>query len=91
MQDVAPSEVNHPFYDTVGFYRDSLPFMPLTVEVQIVTQEPKVQVSEVDRVKQKLIEYSDKISKGEMSFETSFLVSTQRMAIPHSRVVRWAS
>ena len=64
---VTPSEVNR-FYDTVN--RDSLPFMPLTVEVQIVTQEPKVQVSEVDRVKQKLIEYSDKISKGEMSFET---------------------
>lgn len=44
--------------------------MPLTVEVQIVTQEPKILVSEIDRVKQQLIEYTEKINKGEMSFET---------------------
>lgn len=64
---VTPSEVNR-FYETI--HKDSLPFMPLTVEVQIVTQEPKILVSEIDRVKQQLIEYTEKINKGEMSFET---------------------
>lgn len=64
---VTPSEVNR-YYETVN--KDSLPFMPLTVEVQIVTQEPKIQVSEIDRVKQQLIDYTNKINKGEMSFET---------------------
>lgn len=64
---VAPSEVNR-FYDTVN--KDSLPFMPQTVEVQIVTQLPNVPLSEVDRVKQQLIEYTEKVNKGEMSFET---------------------
>lgn len=64
---VTPSEVNR-FYDTVN--KDSLPFMPLTVEVQIITQQPTIPVSEVDRVKQQLIEYTEKINKGEISFET---------------------
>lgn len=64
---VTPSEVNR-FYETI--HKDSLPFMPLTVEVQIITQEPKILVSEIDRVKQQLIEYTEKINKGEMSFET---------------------
>lgn len=64
---VTPSEVNR-FYDTVN--RDSLPFMPQTVEVQILTQQPNIPMSELDRVKQKLIEYTEKVNKGEMSFET---------------------
>lgn len=64
---VTPSEVNR-FYDRVN--RDSLPFMPQTVEVQIVTQQPNIPVSEVDRVKNQLIEYTEKINKGEMPFET---------------------
>lgn len=64
---VTPSEVNR-FYDTVN--KDSLPFMPQTVEVQIVTQQPNIPVSEVDRVKQQLIEYTEKVNKGEMAFET---------------------
>ncbi|MDO5017489.1 MAG: peptidylprolyl isomerase [Porphyromonas sp.] len=65
--EVTPSEVNR-FYDTVN--RDSLPFMPLTVEVQILTQDPKVPMGEVDRVKQQLIEYTRQIESGERTFET---------------------
>lgn len=64
---VTPSEVNR-FYDNVN--KDSLPFMPQTVEVQIVTQHPNIPLSEMDRVKQQLIEYTEKVNKGEMSFET---------------------
>ncbi|MDD7438924.1 MAG: peptidylprolyl isomerase [Bacteroidales bacterium] len=64
---VSPSEVNR-FYDTVN--KDSLPFMPQTVEVQIVTQQPNIPMGEVDRVKQQLVGYTEKVNKGEMSFET---------------------
>lgn len=64
---VTPSEVNR-FYDTTN--RDSLPFMPLTVEVQIVMQQPMIPLNEVDRVKQQLIDYTESINKGEKSFET---------------------
>lgn len=71
---VAPSEVNR-FYDTVN--KDSLPFMPLTVEVQIVTQQPSIPMSEVDRVKQQLIGYTESINNGSMSFETLARIYSQ--------------
>ena len=61
---VSPAEVRRYFKDMP---QDSLPFVPTEVEVQIITQQPKVEQEEINRVKE---EYTDRINKGESSFQT---------------------
>lgn len=50
--------------------QDSLPFIQQTVEVQLVTIEPKIPLSETDAIKARLREFTDQIHKGEMEFST---------------------
>jgi peptidyl-prolyl cis-trans isomerase SurA len=50
--------------------KDSLPFIPTTVEVQIITIEPKIPIEEVDAIKARLREFADRITKGESEFST---------------------
>jgi len=69
VQDIAvsPAEVRRYFKDMP---QDSLPFVPTEVEVQIITQQPKVEQEEINRVKEELRNYTDRINKGEASFQT---------------------
>ncbi len=48
--------------------QDSIPYVPTQVEVQIITQEPKIPVEEVERVKKALRDYTDRINSGETTF-----------------------
>lgn len=64
---VSPAEVRRYFKDMP---QDSLPFVPTEVEVQIITQQPKVEQEEINRVKEELRDYTDRINKGESSFQT---------------------
>ena len=64
---VSPAEVRRYFKDIP---QDSLPFVPTEVEVQIITQQPKVEQEEINRVKEELRDYTDRINKGESSFQT---------------------
>ena len=64
---VAPSEVNR-FYEQIN--KDSLPFVPTTVEVQILTLQPKISIKEVDAVKQRLVDFTDQVNNGKSDFET---------------------
>lgn len=64
---VAPSEVNR-YYEEVN--KDSLPFVPTTVEVQILTLMPKLSVSEVDAVKERLVDFTERVNRGDADFET---------------------
>ena len=64
---VSPAEVRQYFKDLP---QDSLPFVPTEVEVQIITVTPKVEAEEINRVKDELREYTDRINKGEASFQT---------------------
>ncbi len=50
--------------------QDSLPYIPTSVEVQIVTIEPKISIDEIDRVKNRLREFTDQVNKGEREFST---------------------
>lgn len=59
---VTPSQVRQ-FYSTLP--QDSIPFIPTQVEVEIVTQEPKVPQAEIDDVRNRLLEYTDRVNKGE--------------------------
>ena len=64
---VSPAEVRRYFKDLP---QDSLPFVPTVVEVQIITRTPRVEQEEIDRVKEELRDYTDRINKGEASFQT---------------------
>ncbi len=64
---LTPSEVRK-FYTQMP--QDSLPFIPTTVEVEIITQEPKIPMEEIDNIKARLREYADRVTKGETEFST---------------------
>ena len=64
---VTPAEVRRYFKDLP---QDSLPFVPTTVEVQIITQTPRFEIEEINRVKDELREYTDRVNRGETSFAT---------------------
>ena len=49
---------------------DSIPYVPTEVEVQILTQTPQIEQQEIDRIKDQLREYTDRVNKGETSFAT---------------------
>lgn len=64
---VSPAEVRR-YFERLP--EDSIPLVPTTVEVQIITRQPKVSVEEVNRVKNALREYTDRVNKGETTFAT---------------------
>ena len=64
---VSPAEVRRYFQNIPD---DSIPLVPTTVEVQIITRQPKVKVEEVNRVKDQLREFTDRVNKGETTFAT---------------------
>jgi peptidyl-prolyl cis-trans isomerase SurA len=64
---ITPAEVRKYFKDVP---QDSVPFIPTQVEVQIITQQPKIPISEIDDVKKRLREYSDRITSGDTPFSS---------------------
>ena len=64
---VSPAEVRRYCKDLP---QDSLPFVPTEVEVEIITQTPRIEQEEINRVKSELRDYTDRINKGEASFGT---------------------
>lgn len=64
---VSPAEVRSYFRNLPA---DSIPTIPTTVEVEIITQTPKATPEEIARVKDQLREYTDRVNKGEISFST---------------------
>ncbi|WP_077155359.1 peptidylprolyl isomerase [Bacteroides bouchesdurhonensis] len=64
---VTPSEVRRYFKDLP---QDSIPYIPTQVEVQIITLQPKIPISEIEEVKKTLREYTDRVTKGDIDFST---------------------
>ncbi len=64
---ISPAEVRRYFKNIPS---DSLPYIPMQVEVQILTRAPEVNESEVERVKNELLDYAHRINSGESSFST---------------------
>ena len=64
---VTPAEVRRYFKDMP---EDSIPFVPTEVEVQIITLTPRISAEEINRVKDELRSYTDRINSGETSFST---------------------
>ncbi len=64
---VTPAEVRNHFKD---LSQDSIPFVPTEVEVQIITLQPKISQEEINRVKNLLREYTERVTNGETTFST---------------------
>ena len=64
---VTPAEVRRYFS---ALPQDSLPFVPTEVEVQIVQLTPKIEQEELNRVKDELRNYTERVNKGETRFQT---------------------
>lgn len=71
---LAPSEIRK-FYSAIP--QDSLPFIPTAVEVQIITLEPKIPLKEIDAVKAKLRDFTERINSGDAEFSTLALLYSE--------------
>lgn len=64
---VTPSDVQRYF---ASLPQDSIPYMPLQVECEIITINPRIPQEEIDDVKSRLRQYADRVNKGETEFST---------------------
>lgn len=72
---ITPAEVRRHFKDLP---QDSIPYIPTQVEVQIITQQPKIPLGEIEDVKSRLREYTDRVNKGESFSMLARLYSDDR-------------
>jgi len=74
MKEKLVSDVTVSPADVRAFFKnipeDSVPFVPTEVEVQIITKQPKIETEELNRVKDLLRSYTDRVTKGETTFAT---------------------
>ena len=49
---------------------DSIPFIPLQVEAEIITINPRIPQQEIDDIKARLRDYADRVNRGESEFST---------------------
>ena len=71
---LAPSEISK-YYQKIP--QDSLPFIPTTVEMQIITMEPKIPLAEIDKVKARLRDFTEQINTGKNDFSTLALLYSE--------------
>lgn len=64
---VTPSDVRRYFNKLP---QDSIPFVPLQVKAQIITINPPVPREEIESVKARLRDYTDRVNRGESDFST---------------------
>ncbi|WP_298649250.1 peptidylprolyl isomerase [uncultured Proteiniphilum sp.] len=71
---LTPSEIRK-FYNSLP--QDSLPFIPTTLEVQIITVEPEIPLVEIDKVKAQLRDFTEQITSGKNSLSTLALIHSE--------------
>lgn len=59
---VTPAEVRRYFKDLP---QDSIPYIPTQVEVQIITQQPRIPLEEIEDVKARLRDFTERVNNGE--------------------------
>lgn len=64
---VSPADVRAYFKDIP---KDSIPFVPTEVEVQIITRTPRIEPEEINRVKDQLRDYTERVNNGTSSFSS---------------------
>ena len=71
---VTPAQVRRYFKDVP---EDSLPFIPTQVEVQIIVREPRIEPQEIQRVKDELRDYTERVNTGQTPFSTLALLYSE--------------
>lgn len=56
---------------------DSIPFVPLQVEVQILTLSPMIPTQEIEDIKARLRDFSERVNSGESEFSTLAILYSQ--------------
>lgn len=74
---LTPAEVRRYF---ANIPQDSIPYVPTSVEVQIITLQPRIPQTEIDRIKDEMRNYTDRVNKGETSFSTLALLYSEDQA-----------
>ena len=71
---VTPAQVRRYFKDMP---EDSIPFIPTKVECQIITREPRIPIEEIERVKEELRDYTERVNNGSAQFSTLALLYSE--------------
>lgn len=71
---VTPAQVRRYFKDLP---EDSIPFIPTKVECQIITREPVIPIEEIERVKDELRSYTERVNNGSAQFSTLALLYSE--------------
>ena len=72
-----PTEIRR-YFDRLP--EDSVPYVPLQVEVQILTVAPAVPREEIENVKARLRDYADRVTRGESEFSTLAILYSEDKA-----------
>ena len=72
-----PADVRK-FYNSIS--KDSLPYIPMQVETQIITINPVIPQQEIDEVKSRLRDYAQQVNSGEREFSTLAILYSQDQA-----------
>ena len=72
-----PADVRK-FYNNIS--KDSLPYIPMQVETQIITINPVIPQQEIDEVKARLRDYAQQVNTGEREFSTLAILYSQDQA-----------
>ncbi len=71
---VTPADVRK-YYNSLD--KDSIPFVPMQVEAQIITIKPFIPKEEIEEVKSRLRDYAQRVNNGEAEFSTLAILYSQ--------------
>ena len=69
-----PADVRK-YFDSLS--SDSVPFIPMQVEVQVISIKPTIPHTEIDEVKSRLRDYARRVNSGETEFSTLAILYSQ--------------
>lgn len=69
-----PTDVRK-YYESLD--KDSIPYVPMQVEAQIITIKPIIPQEEIDEVKSRLRDYAQRVNNGESEFSTLAILYSQ--------------
>lgn len=69
-----PADVRK-YFETLS--KDSIPFIPMQVEAQIISIKPVIPQQEIDEVKARLRDYAQRVNSGESEFSTLAILYSQ--------------
>lgn len=71
---VTPAQVRRYFKDLP---EDSIPYIPTKVECQIISIQPQIEQEEIDRIKNELRDYTERVNNGTSKFSTLALMYSE--------------